>query len=362
MTWSRTARRRAAVAALAALLTLMAVFGLHSASAARLDLRGANHLLSSATACTSTALSAAPGTTSSGRSSTVVLSGIPASCSGATVALRMYAADGTPTATTDSTGTVATGSVTITVPSYATASVAGTALVLNGWAVPVTWAAPQTTPTGPVTPGTGTHFTEVTWSQLSSSGTQACFSVDVSGAAGTTWRVDLHLDQRPFNGVTSADGFQVHSPWYGQVLGAPVNNVLSIGGKSGYTTLAAGQTITVSVCNYNLPAPQYDAGLSYTYSTGAVTGTANYACMTTTVTVAGTPHFFTGWRADIDTTPLLTYIRAAGGSTANVRFSAPGNYTLVQQSGSVYRVTPTAWDTWGVRDGSPQSVQVCAQP
>ncbi len=49
-------------------------------------------------------------------------------------------------------------------------------------------------------------------------------------------------------------------------------------------------------------------------------------------------------------------------STAGARFSAPGNYTLAQLSGTVYRVTPTAWDTWGVRDDSPQSVQVCVQP
>lgn len=357
-----TATRRAAVAVLAVVLAVMAVCGLHPASAARLDLRGGSHLLSSAAPCTTATLSAAPGSTASGRSTTLVLGGIPAACAGATVAVRMYAADGTPTGATDSTGTAVAGSLTLTVPSYATDRIAGTALTLNGWAVPVTWAAPTSTPAGPVTPGPGTTFTGLTWSQVATSGTQACFSVQVSGAAGTTWRVDLHLDQRPFNGVTSADGFQVHSPWFGQVLGDPVGGVLSIGGKAGYTTLAAGQSITVTVCHYALPAPQYDPALSYGQTTGAVTGNATYACMTTTVRVSGTAQFYAGWRADIDLRPLLDYLRDRGVSTTGARFSAPGNYTLAQLGGTVYRVTPTGWDTWGVRDDSPQSVQVCVQP
>jgi hypothetical protein len=354
--------RRAAGTVLAAVLAVIALFGLHTASAAQLTLRGAHHLLTSATPCTTTTLTAAPGSTSSGRSTTIVFGNVPASCSGTALTLRMYAADGTPTATTDTAGTATTGTLTVTVPSYTTSAIAGAALTLNGWSVPVTWTAPASAATGPVTPGAGTTFTDLTWSQISSSGTQACFSVQVSGAAGTTWRVDLHLDQRPFNGIATADGFQVHSPWYGQVLGSPSNNVLSVGGRTGSSTLAAGEVLTVTVCHYNLPAPQYDASLSYGQTTGAVTGTANYACMTTTVSVSGSPQFYAGWRADIDLRPLADFIRAQGGSTANLRFSAPGNYTLVQQSGTVYRVTPTGWDTWGVRDGSSQSVQVCGQP
>jgi hypothetical protein len=359
---SRSMSRRIAATAVTALLVVVAVFGLHTASAAQLTLRGAAHLLTSATPCTRAALAATPGTVSAGRSSTVVLSNVPAACSGAALALRLYAADGTPTATADSTGTAATGTVTLTVPSYTTGQVGGVALLVNGWSVPVTWTAPLAFDGGPVTPGPGSAFTNLTWSQIASSGTQACFSVQVSGAAGTTWRVDLHLDQRPFNGVASADGFQVHSPWYGQVLGAPANNVLSIGGRAGNSTLAAGQSITVTVCHYNLPAPQYDPALSYSQSSAAVTGDANYACMTTSVAVTGTQQFYAGWRADIDLRPLVDYLRAQGSGTTAPRFTAPGNYTLVQQSGTVYRVTPTAWDTWGVRDGSPQSVQVCAQP
>lgn len=358
---TRQAGRRIAATAITALLVVIAVFGLHTASAAQLTLRGAAHLLTSAAPCTRSALAAAPGPVTAGRSSTVALSGVPAACSGAALTLRLYAADGTPTTTTDVTGTAATGAVTLTVPSYAASQISGIALVVNGWSVPVTWTAPTTAGAGPVTPGPGSTFTGLTWSQIATSGTQACFSVQVSGAAGTTWRVDLHLDQRPFNGVSSAEGFQVHGPWYGQVLGAPVDNVLSIGGRPGNTTLAAGQSITVTVCHYNLPAPQYDPALSYSQSSAAVTGDANYACMVTTVAVTGSAQFYAGWRADIDLRPLVDYLRARGSSTAP-RFTAPGNYTLVQQSGTVYRVTPTAWDTWGVRDGSPHSVQVCAQP
>ncbi|MEV7973773.1 hypothetical protein [Cellulomonas sp. NPDC089187] len=342
---------------LVALIAVIVVLGLHTASAARLDLRSPGHLLSSAAPCTTSTLSATAGT-----ATTVVLTGMPAACAGASLALRLYGTDGTPTTTADTTGTANAGTVTLPVPGDATAQVAGVALVLNGWAVPVSWIAPATAPTGPVTPGPGTTFTGLTWSQISSSGTQACFTVQVSGAVGTTWRVDLHLDQRPFNGVTNADGFQVHSPWYGQVLGAPSGGVLSIGGRPGFTTLSAGQSITVTVCHYGLPAPQYDAALTYSQSTGPVSGAVTYACMSTTVRVSGTPQFYAGWRADIDLRPLLDYLTARGVSTTNARFSAPGNYTLAQRSGTVYRVTPTAWDTWGIRDDAPRSVQVCVQP
>jgi hypothetical protein len=342
----------------ALVLALLAPLVLQPASAARLPVSARQITTATAAGCTTTALGAAAAGTAA-RATQVVLSGVPAACRGKVATLRLYAADGTALAGTDTTVTLAAAaSTTVTVPSYATARVAGAAVTIGSWAVPVTWAASAAT--GPVTPGPGTTFGTVTWSQLASSGTQACVSVPVTGAAGTVWRVDLHLDQRPFNGLTSGSGLQIQSPWWGQVLSTtPVGGVVSVGGRPGSERLAAGETITVTVCHYALPAPVYDPSLPYTQTSTAVTGNIGHACFSTTVGVTGTPQFYAGWRADVDVAPLIAWFAAQGRTVDPGDLTVPGNYALAARGGTVYRVTPTAWDTWGVRDDTTRTFDVC---
>jgi hypothetical protein len=365
----RHARRRRlphpGVLLLAVLAVALGAAGLVPASAARLDVAAHQLTTASAAACSSVAVAATSGTVSGGSSTQVVLSNVPAACQGKTATLRLYAADGTALATTDTTTTLATtDTTTVTVPAYTVSGAAGLALTVGTWSLGTTWTVKTGTggSTGPVTPGPGTSFDQVTWTQVSSSGTQACVTVQVSGAAGTVWRVDIHTDQRPYNGITSGSGFQVHSPWWGQKLTTdPVSGVLSIGGQPGREALTAGEVVTVTVCHYDLPAPAYDASLTYTQTSQAVTGNVGYACMATTVGVSGTAQFYAGWYADVSLQPLIDFL-AARGATANLATaSAPGNYTLVR-TGTTVRITPTGWDTWGVRDDTSQTFQVCLQP
>jgi hypothetical protein len=357
---ARRARRPAAL--LVAVVAVLAALALSPASAARLVVRGPSVTTGSAAPCAATALGAAAGTaTASGTSTQVVLSGVPAGCRGQVATLRLYAADGTALSATDTSATLAaTGSTAVTVPSYAATRVAGVALTVGTWSLPVTWTPAAGAAAGPVTPGAGTTFGALTWSQLASSGTQACVTVDVSGAGGSSWRVDLHLQQRPFNGVASGSGFSV-SPWWAGVLDPrPVDGVVTVGARPGQESFATASA-TVTICHYGLPAPADDPALTYAQTAGAVTGTGAWACQSTTVRVAGTPQFYAGWRADVDVAPLVAWFAARGMRADLTTLTAQGNYALAAQGGTTYRVTPTAWDTWGVRDDTPRTFDLCAR-
>lgn len=360
---SPAARRAAAPAALlVVVLAVLTALALAPASAAGLAVRGPSVTTAGAAPCAAATLGAVAGTASaSGTATQVVLSGVPAACRGQVATVRLYAADGTALAAADASATLAAAASTaVTVPAYATGRVAGVAVTVGTWSLPVTWTAPAGVASGPVTPGAGTSFGSLAWSQLATSGTQACVTVDVSGASGTSWRVDLHLQQRPFNGVTSGSGFSV-SPWWAGVLDpTPVDGVVSVGARPGQAAFATAAA-TVTICHYGLPAPAHDPALTYTQTTGAVTGTGAWACQTTTVAVAGTPQFYAGWRADVDVAPLVAWFAARGMRADLGTLTAQGNYVLAAQGGTTYRVTPTAWDTWGVRDDTSRTFELCAR-
>lgn len=359
-----TARRLTAV--VAAVTAVLAVLLLTPASAARLTVVAGQLTTSAAAPCSTASVSAGTGG-ASGTVTSVVLSAVPAACRGQQATLRVYAADGTPLAAADTTVTLATAdTTTVTVPAYATARVGGVALTVGTWGMPVTWTAPTGGVSGPVTPGPGTVFGTLRWTQLSQSGTQACVVVPVSGEAGTVWRVDLHLNERPYNGVADGSGFQVHAPWWAKVLSTqPVNGVVSVGGVSqggaeGADKLKAGQSFEVTICHYGLPQPSYDPALTYTQTSTAVTGNVDEACFSTTVRVSGTPQFFAGWRADVDVKPLADLFAASGRSIRNLRI-IQGNYVLTPQGGTVYRVTAaTGWSAYGIRDDTPQTFTICS--
>lgn len=368
---ARAARRhlrrhphRTGATALLALLVVAVLAGLGTASAARLTLTARTLTTASAAPCTAGTLAAQPGAVTNGSSTQVVLSAVPVACQGKAVAVRVYAANGTALAAADTAATLAgASSTTVTVPSYAAGSAAGVAVTVGTWAIGTVWTGTQTGPTGPVTPGPGTSFDQTTWTQVATSGTQACVTTQVSGTAGTVWRVDLHTDQRPFNGVTTGSGFQVHSPWWGQKLTAdPVDGVLSIGGGPGRETLSAGEVITVTICNYSLPAPRYDASLTYRQTTAAPYGNEGYACMETTVGVTGTPQFYAGWTSEVDVQPLVDFLAARGRTVDPARATTQGNRVLTYLGGTRVRVEPSAWDTSGVRDDTTQTYLVCLNP
>lgn len=362
MTGAARGRRRLALAVALVALAALAAGALHPASAARLPLTGARLTTAAAAPCaTGTLAAAAPGTA---RTATqVVLSDVPAACRGRAATVRLYAADGTPLAAADTTVTLAAAaSSTVTVPAYAPARVAGVAVTVGTWALPARWAA-AAGGTGPVTPGPGTTLGELTWSQLASSGTQACVTVPVTAAAGAVWRVDLHLDQRPYAGLTSGAGFVVMDPWWARVLDdRPVDGVVSVGPRPGDEALATGRRATVTICHYDLPAPAPDPALTYTQTVGVPAGSRAYACLPVTVGVSGTPELYAGWRTDVDVAPLVAFLTARGAVPDLRTLAVGGNYAVEAVGGTVYRVTPTGWDTWAVRDDTARTFQVCLRP
>lgn len=204
---------------------------------------------------------------------------------------------------------------------------------------------------------------------MADSGSQACVVVPVSGSAGAAgstgspWRIDLNLGQRPFNGVATSAGFSLAPADKARFLSAtPVDGVLSVVGKPGWETVAAGQTLTVTICNWNLPFPVYDPALTYTQTLGAPTGDRWTACLPVTLSVSGTPQFYAGWRTDVDITPLLDFVRARNGTPVveSLYNQNTGDVEIVHQGGTVYRVQPASgWGVRGVRDDTPRVLNLC---
>lgn len=139
--------RRPVAVALAALCAVLTVLGLSTASAATLPLSGARlTVFGAADRCTS-AVVAAPGTTSGGTSTQVVLTGLGTACAGRAVQLRLWGtagalAAGDTMATLPSTGT----SATLTVPTYTVSAVRGMALAIGTWGIATTWTPPVALP------------------------------------------------------------------------------------------------------------------------------------------------------------------------------------------------------------------------
>lgn len=357
-----TLRRSAAVVAAAA--TVLVVLLLAPASAARLTVTSARLTTLSDRPCSTAPITAGTGG-ARGTVTTVVLSGVPAACRGQLATLRVYASDGTALAAVDTTATLGAGdSTTVTVPSYTASRAAGVALTVGSWGLPVTWTAPAG-PSGPVTPGPGTTLGDLRWTLVSESGSQACVVVPVTAAQGA-WRIDLNVAERPFNGVATAAQFQLQDNDKVQFVSTqPRDGVLSVVGKPGWQTLRAGQTLTVQICNWNLPFPAYDPALTYTQSVGAVTGSAWDACLPVTLGVVGTPDFYAGWQADVDIAPLAAYFRATSERTTirldTLAVRSTGDLRLSPLGGTVYRLAPGAgWGAFGLRDGEPKTVSVCA--
>lgn len=355
-------RRRTVGAVLLAALVALLVGLLTPASAAQLGITARPITLAEATGCTTSAITGTAGAATGTTATTVVLSGVPAACQGKVATLRLYAADGTALATTDTSVTLTTTGTTVTVPSYTVSRAAGVALTIGTWGVPVTWVVPAGSG-GPVTPGAGTSFGTLQWTLVNESGSQACVVVPVSGAAGTVWQIDLHLDQRPFNGLTTGSGFVLSDYNTAKLVSTtPQNGILSVVGKPGWETLKAGQTLSISICNWNLPFPAYDPALTYTQTLGAVTGDRWTACLPVTVGVTGTPQFYAGWRTDVDVTPLLEYIRARQGTPvpSSLYNQNTGDVDVVALGGTVYRVQPkSGWGARGIRDDSPVVLNLC---
>ncbi len=366
-----SSRRRSVVGLglVTALLAALVAATLSTASAAGLAVRVSGLTsLSMAGRCTTEAVQVTAGATTSGSSTQVTLTGLPAACLGRPATVRLYAPDGTALTTADTAATLpAAGSTaTLTVPAYLTSAVGGVALSIGTWGVATTWAAPTVAPTtDPVTAGPDTAVSAQVWPVLATSGTQFCSTTVVTTTSATpvVWRLDLHVTQRPFNGAAAASSYQLNSEVGVQFLSAQaVDGVLSVGGTTtgdgvDHRRISAGQSLTVKVCNYGAPAPAYDPTLVYTVSAAAPSGSRYYACMTMTVSVTGTGQFYVGWRADVDVAPLRSFIAAAGGSPGDPRVS--GSLTATALGGTVWRVVPTAWDTTAVRDGVSQSFPVC---
>lgn len=364
--------RRGAILVLAAfVVVLLALLGLHPASAAALRVGGSALGALSATApCAPTSLAVVPSAASAGRASAVVVSDVPAACQGLPANVRLYRADGSAVATTDTTLTLpVASSATVAVPEFAVSDVAGVAMTVGTWGVATRWSAPVSAPSGPVTAGANTVLDALTWPVVQGGGTQLCFEARVTTTSATpvAWSIDMHVDQRPFNGEGRASAYSINrSDLSTFTTASAVGGTLTIIGNPNadqWNTVArikAGQYVTVDVCDWSAPAPVYDPALTYTVTTAQPTGSVEYACVRSTVSVTGSPQFYAGWRADVDLGPLFAKITADGRAAGSPAvYYDGGTFSIARLSGDVWRVAATGSASYGVRDDVSRSFSVC---
>lgn len=333
------------------------------ANAAALPLTGSS--LASRTAshpCPDPDPATATAATGSGTTYSAVSATVPAECEGRE--LKVTLLNGT-TELRSGTATVAgSGATTVDLGgSYTAAANLTVRAVVDGWDLPTTWSFTPPAPTGPVTPGTTTtDLRSVQWTSVTV-GRQFCVAVTVSTTnpnGEEDWAVDLNTDQRPFNGATT--GYQITGTDWANVAfasEAPVGGKFTIVGTGAYKKLRAVDSLSFTVCNYDTPPPTYDPGLAYAVVSSPPTGDWN-PCVTSTVSVVGTPVFFAGWRADVDMSPAISAITAAGGVFTGMHLPT-GDMTMSQISETVWRVTGTGWNTAGVRDSTTQTFTLCAR-
>jgi len=140
VTYRLTKQVISVVAALA--LILVTAMVVTPASAARLTVKSSAIMTVTASRCTTATLqTTAP---AAGQSTVLRITGVPASCAGRAISVKIVGTNGT----VISTGTLAsatTGTNNVTVASYATANVASVGAFFDTWWINNTWTAPQPT-------------------------------------------------------------------------------------------------------------------------------------------------------------------------------------------------------------------------
>jgi len=182
---------------------------------------------------------------------------------------------------------------------------------------------------GPVYPGSDTtkFSTTISWDlQDTTSAHRACFTVNVTTTSATpvTWKVDLDLSKAPFNGVTGGFSFQGADGWkYRLQYNTPAQGIAEITGDPSandpWTTVVAGQTRVVYVCNYSLPGAVQTPS-AYTVSSAHGTWTDARACIDTTITGNGTSQFYFAWQTAVDMSTAVARLASARHATSQWQY------------------------------------------
>ena len=352
------ARRRTGPA-IAALLLLGALATASVASAASISVdAGAMDTFTVGHPCHGTLAATTPTTT--GTVSTVSVTP-PAACAGRTVAVAVN--DGTVVRNGTATAP-ASGSVTVTLNgAYTPSTTTQVAATASGWHLDTSWSYTPPAPpaTGPIVPGNAqTVITDIAWTQPAQN--QVCVDVTVTtNAASSWWRVDLNVNQPPFNGATSGyqlDGNVQFIPGSGTAVGG----VLGIEGSNpGWGRLNPGATRTFEVCHWGTPAPA-DLPSAYTVTYSQGTWTDVEACVLATITGNGSSEFYFGWSVPIDMTAAYQRIQSAGNTVGRVQedtYSPTASYSPAR-SPSVSSYTVTSEWQGVLRLSETRTVGLCA--
>lgn len=281
---------------------------------------------------------------------------LPTGCDGSTVQLVLL--DGA-TVVASGSGPVAGTTATVTTTGAYVAATGLTVLAtVSGWNLPAEWpwTAPPTATTNPITSGNADTvvvvgpFEVIGWHRF-------CVPITVDSTSDATWRLRLDLNQRPFNGVSPT---ALEMPgWVKIEPPGVVDGIVHLVRSGAVGSRAESFTLCATT-----PPPVYDPSLGYGTTTGPVTGSSAQACVSTTVSVVGTPQFYAGWRADVDMNAAIA-LAATSPDTFTGVSALGGPYLLESLGGGVWRasgagVPPPGANTHGIRDDSPRTVTLCA--
>jgi hypothetical protein len=258
------------------------------------------------------------------------------------------------------------------------------------WTDAAAFSAPVTagtwTPTAPgagaVVPGNAdTTVTNLAWT-VGPYVLHVCVAVTVTTSSDkpVEWRAQVDYTAAPFRGDTAMSHYVLEGDagWVERLDDTPVAGQIQFRGKDAtapndYRHLSADPSDgiptsrTFTLCDRNLPDPQYDPAQVYEVTQTSAPPTNPYnACVAYRVAVTSPTYpFYVGWRADVDLGAAFALRRAAGLSATTAAVSS-GGATAVRLAGDVYRVTSTQTYTSGVRSASggdpavTQAFTVCA--
>ncbi len=225
---------------------------------------------------------------------------------------------------------------------------------------------------GPIYPGDETTTVTVTWNPMAPLHNCATVVVGSTSDQPADWRYYIDFSGTPWHG-SQPDG-----TWYpNRIVSGPTSDVILVGNEPA-VKLQPGTTRNFTHCVYNgnLPPVVEPGPETYTFTETALDPSTNlpyYACAFATVTghfsAWGSPQFVgfsvpLDWAAALDKgveDGLITEDQAGTLLETGLQgnFQIRGDTATWVADGSVYTLTPTAYNNAGIKDGQQVIARGC---
>lgn len=275
----------------------------------------------------------------------------PARCLGGRAALTVVATDGRVLATGEAVVSGAASEIPLSAAIRA-ADVERVALLIDDRGVPARW-----TYRPPISTDPGLSVT-VGYQTYSPTSFCVTLAVTTDSSVPVTWRVDVDLTARPFNGGHDDTGAYSISGGVASPAGPIVGRTLHVVGDTVTNrTVVRGQTRRVRICDDAASGPALDPA-AFRLTVSAPSGTKYYACVDLTLTGTGVDEQYYGWSSLVDVGPLRRFILDRGMIPGLISWS-PIEALDVADAGVDARTVTGKGYMAGIRQGQTFSFTAC---